>query len=57
MSVLFMTIFFSFIIALFFLVGFIWSVKSGQFDDTDGPAVRMLFDDKKSSHATNNNKS
>lgn len=47
MSVLFMTIAFSFIIALVFLFGFFWSVKRGQFEDTDGPAVRMLFDDKK----------
>lgn len=51
-----MTIAFSFIIALVFLFGFIWSVKSGQFEDTDGPAVRMLFDDKKTLHSTNNNK-
>ena len=27
-------------------VGFlIWAAKSGQFDDLDTPAVRMLFDD------------
>lgn len=51
-----MTILFSFIIALFFLLGFVWSVKSGQFEDTDGPAVRMLFDDKKTKHVTNKNK-
>lgn len=57
MSVLFMTIAISFIIALVFLFSFIWSVKNGQFEDTDGPAVRMLFDDKKTTHATNNNKS
>jgi len=24
---------------------FIWSVKSGQFEDMDGPAFRMLMDD------------
>jgi len=34
-------------IAILFLVAFIWSMKSGQFDDTYGPSVRMLFDDKK----------
>jgi len=28
-------------------VGFIWAVKSGQYDDTYSPAVRMLFDDAK----------
>lgn len=25
---------------------FIWAAKSGQFDDLDTPAVRMLFDDE-----------
>ena len=27
------------------LIGFLWSVKSGQFDDLDGAAHRILFDD------------
>ena len=27
------------------LVGFIWSVQSGQYDDMQGPAYRMLDDD------------
>ena len=34
-------------IAIFFLVTFIWGMKSGQFDDTVGPSVRMLFEEKK----------
>lgn len=34
-------------LALFFLGLFIWSLKSGQFDDPFGPAARMLFDEKK----------
>lgn len=25
---------------------FIWSVKSGQYDDTEGPKYRMLDDDE-----------
>jgi cbb3-type cytochrome oxidase maturation protein len=25
---------------------FIWAARSGQFDDLDTPAVRMLFDDE-----------
>lgn len=37
----------SLLIAVFFLIAFIWSYKSGQFDDTYGPSVRMLFEDKK----------
>ena len=27
------------------LTGFFWSVKSGQFDDADGAALRILIDD------------
>ncbi|HEY9009367.1 cbb3-type cytochrome oxidase assembly protein CcoS [Ohtaekwangia sp.] len=32
-------------IALVFLGIFVWSMKSGQYDDTYTPSVRMLFDD------------
>ncbi len=35
----------SLIIALGFLLAFHWAVKSGQYQDTESPAVRMLFDD------------
>lgn len=34
-------------VALIFLGAFLWSLKSGQFDDTYGPSVRILFDNKK----------
>jgi cbb3-type cytochrome oxidase maturation protein len=34
-------------IALGFLVLFVWNVKSGQYDDTYTPSVRILFGDKK----------
>ena len=27
------------------LAGFIWSIRSGQFDDPDGAAARILLDD------------
>ncbi|MGE4371481.1 MAG: cbb3-type cytochrome oxidase assembly protein CcoS [Xanthobacter sp.] len=27
------------------LLGFLWSMKSGQFDDLDGASVRVLSDD------------
>ncbi|TVR82872.1 MAG: cbb3-type cytochrome oxidase assembly protein CcoS [Saprospirales bacterium] len=32
-------------IAALFLGGFIWALKSGQYDDVEGPAHRILFDD------------
>jgi cbb3-type cytochrome oxidase maturation protein len=28
------------------LAAFFWSLKSGQYDDLDGAAERILFDDK-----------
>lgn len=31
---------------------FIWAAKTGQFDDLDTPAVRMLFDDEAPAGAT-----
>ena len=33
-------------IALIFLGVFLWALKSGQFEDTYTPSVRMLFEDK-----------
>jgi cbb3-type cytochrome oxidase maturation protein len=35
-------------VVLVFIIGVIfwWSVRSGQFDDMEGPAYRMLIDDR-----------
>ena len=33
-------------IAVFFLASYIWAVKSGQYDDTYSPGIRILFDDQ-----------
>ena len=33
-------------IAILFLVIFCWNMRSGQYDDTYTPSVRILFDDK-----------
>ncbi len=46
MSVLFILIIVSIIVAASFLGAFIWSVKSGQYEDDYTPSVRMLFDDE-----------
>lgn len=47
MKILVLLIVISLIVALVFLWLFVWSVKSGQYDDTDSPAVRILYEDKK----------
>jgi cbb3-type cytochrome oxidase maturation protein len=50
MNVLFILITLSSIVAGLFLFAFIWSVKSGQYDDGHTPAVRILFEDTKVSN-------
>jgi len=47
MSVVFVLVFVAILIAAVFLGAFIWSVKSGQYEDTYTPSVRILFDDPK----------
>jgi len=45
MSVVFILVFVAIVMAGAFLVTFIWAVKSGQYEDTYTPSVRILFDD------------
>ena len=46
MSVIILLLIASISVAGLFLGAFIWSVKTGQYDDENSPSVRMLFDDK-----------
>jgi cbb3-type cytochrome oxidase maturation protein len=46
MNIIILLISISLIIATGFLVAFMWNLRSGQYDDTYSPSVRMLFDDK-----------
>ena len=45
MAVLILLILASLALALFFLGGFIWAVRSGQFDDTCTPSLRVLTEE------------
>jgi cbb3-type cytochrome oxidase maturation protein len=38
------------LLGLLGLGAFLWALRSGQFDDLDGAAHRILFDDDESSH-------
>jgi cbb3-type cytochrome oxidase maturation protein len=49
MEVIFLLIALSIVVAVGFLAAFLWAVKSGQYDDDKTPALRILFDDNKSS--------
>ena len=46
MTIIILLIAISLTIAIVFLVIFIWNMRSGQYDDTYTPSVRMLFEDK-----------
>jgi cbb3-type cytochrome oxidase maturation protein len=46
MSVIYLLLTISIIVAILFFIAFIYSVKTGQFDDSYTPSVRMLFDDE-----------
>jgi cbb3-type cytochrome oxidase maturation protein len=46
MEALFLLIGISLTVAIAFLMGFLWAVKSKQYDDDFTPSVRMLFEDK-----------
>jgi cbb3-type cytochrome oxidase maturation protein len=46
MSVIYMLLAISVLVALIFFIAFIVSVRKGQYDDSYTPSVRMLFDDE-----------
>ena len=46
MSVIYILLTISIIVAVIFFIAFIMAVRGGQFDDTYTPSVRMLFEDE-----------
>jgi cbb3-type cytochrome oxidase maturation protein len=46
MSVIYLLLTLSILVAIIFFIAFIISVKRGQYDDSYTPSVRMLFDDE-----------
>lgn len=46
MSVIYILLAISLVVAIIFFVAFIVSVKQGQYDDSYTPSVRMLFEDE-----------
>ncbi|HQV00168.1 MAG: cbb3-type cytochrome oxidase assembly protein CcoS [Bacteroidia bacterium] len=65
MSVIIILIAVSLLVAIGFLISFLWAVKTGQYDDDYTPSVRILFDNEfkdestsaneKNIHSNNNN--
>ena len=52
MAIIVVLICVSVVVASLFLWAFIWSVKSGQYDDTYTPSVRRLFEDQQVAAST-----
>lgn len=50
MSAIFVLLLASLAIALLFVGVFAWAVRSGQFDDTVTPAMRILTDEDRDHH-------
>lgn len=46
MSVIYLLISISIVVAIVFFIAFIMAVRKGQYDDDYTPSVRMLFDDE-----------
>ena len=46
MSVIYLLISISILVAIVFFIAFIRAVKTGQYDEDYTPSVRMLFDDE-----------
>lgn len=46
MSVIYLLLTLSILVAIIFFIAFIYSVKKGQYDDSYTPSVRILFDDE-----------
>ena len=45
MEILWLILPISLLLSLAFVFCYLWAVRSGQYSDTDTPAVRMLFDE------------
>jgi cbb3-type cytochrome oxidase maturation protein len=46
MSIIIFLVLLALLVAGGFLIAFFWATNSGQFEDTDTPAIRILFESK-----------
>jgi cbb3-type cytochrome oxidase maturation protein len=51
MDILYLLIPLSIVLVFLIGTGFWWSLRSGQFDDLDGPGYRILMDDDRTKEA------
>ncbi len=53
MSVIYLVFPLALILAAVAVAAFIWATRSGQFDDMETPAMRMLHDDERNGESGN----
>lgn len=46
MTIIYLLLTISVLVAVFFFIVFVISVRNGQYDDTYTPSIRMLFEDE-----------
>ena len=46
MSVIYILLSISIVVAVIFFIAFIYAVRKGQYDDSYTPSIRMLFEDE-----------
>ena len=51
MEILYLLVPLAVVLAGVIVWAFLWSIRSGQFDDLEGPAHRILMDDDNPTHA------
>ncbi len=51
MGVIYLMLIVSLVIAIFFLIGFLWATRTGQYDDDYTPSVRILFDEENNANS------
>lgn len=44
MGIIYIMLIASLVLALFFLLAFLWAAKTGQFEDDKTPSIRILYD-------------
>jgi len=57
MSSMYVLIIASLLVAIGFLIAFLWAVKSGQFEDKHTPKIRILLDEKQDKPKNGSNES
>ena len=56
MGMIYIMLIVSLVMAVFFLIIFLWAAKTGQYEDDYAPSVRVLYEDEQVMHNQNQNK-